>query len=82
MAEFTDVHRQILDLERAYAGSKVPKIPAIWGRFDFSPTRYYQLLDWALEQPEALEYDAQTVRRLLRLREKRAEVRAGSRLSG
>lgn len=60
---FTDLHRRILDFERAWGTSGGPKIAAIWGRFDgMSSTRYYQLLDWAIAQPEALEHDAQTVR--------------------
>lgn len=75
MSDFTDLHRQIIDFERTiwkYAGAKEA---AIRERFDISPTRYYQLLAWAIEQPEAVQHHAPTVHRLRRLRDKRIEAR-------
>lgn len=77
MSGFTTLHEQIIDFERAWGTAGGPKIAAIWARFDMSYTRYTQLLQWAIDQPEALEHDAQTVNRLRRLREKRARVRSG-----
>lgn len=80
MAEFTDEHRNLIDFERAwwkYAGAKEA---AIRDRFDMSSTRYYQALNWAIDQPQALEHDPMTVRRLRRLREQRAAQRSARRL--
>lgn len=82
MAEFTDLHRNILDFEHAtwkYAGAKEA---AIRDQFGISATRYYQLLAWAIDQPEALEHDAMNVRRLQRLRQKRHAARRGHRSYG
>lgn len=79
MAEFTDEHRDLIDFERTwwkYAGAKEA---AIRTRFDLSPTRYYQMLSWAIDQPQALEHDPMTVRRLRRLREQRAAQRSARR---
>lgn len=77
MTEFTDLHRDVLDFERTvwkYAGAKEA---AIRERFGISATRYYQLLAWAIDQPEALQHHAPTVHRLRRLRDKRADARHG-----
>lgn len=75
MPGFTDLHRDVLQFERTiwrYAGAKES---AIRERFGISATRYYQLLAYAIEQPEAVQHDAQTVNRLRRLRDKRIEAR-------
>jgi hypothetical protein len=75
MAEFTDVHREILDFERSrwkYAGAKEAEVRR---RFGVSLVRYHQMLTWAIDQPEALEHDPLGVRRLRRLRELRGGVR-------
>lgn len=77
MGHFTDEHRAVLDFERRLYTHAGPKEAAIRDELDMSPTRYWQLLAHALDQPEAVAYDAQTVKRLLRLREKRAEARRG-----
>lgn len=77
MAELTDEHRSILDLERGwwkYAGAKDA---AIRDRFGMTPTRYYQVLNWIIDQPEAVAFDPMTVRRLVRLRDQRRSARAG-----
>lgn len=80
MAEFTDEHRDMIDFERSwwkYAGAKEAEIRE---RFAVTSTRYYQLLNWAIDQPEALEHDPMTVKRLRRLREQRAARRSARRL--
>jgi hypothetical protein len=78
MAEFTDEHREILDFEHIarwkYAGAKEA---AIRDQFGVSSVRYYQMLNWAIDQPEALEHDPMGVRRLRRLRAQRAARRSG-----
>lgn len=71
MAELSDRDREILDFERLhwkYAGAKEA---AVRERFDLSLTRYYQVVNALLDRPAAVEYDAQLVSRLLRLREAR-----------
>lgn len=76
----TDRQKAILDFERRwwkYAGAKDA---AIRETFDVSPTRYYQELGAVLEDPAALEVDAATVRRLVRLREARRGVRTRRRI--
>lgn len=79
MAGLTDEHRAILDLERTwwkYAGAKEAEVLA---RFGYTSTRYYQVLNWLIDQPEALAADPMTVRRLLRLREQRGRQRSARR---
>jgi hypothetical protein len=80
MAEFTDEHRTILDFEGQhwkYAGAKEAQVRELFG---WSVTRYYQVLNYLLDQPEALAYAPMTVRRLQRLREHRARQRSSRRL--
>ena len=72
---FDDRDRAILELERGHWKYPGAKDAEIIERFGLSATRYYQRLDWILAQPEALAYDATTVRRLLRLREQRIAAR-------
>ncbi len=77
MGDLTDTHRAVLDFERDYPTWRYPaaKETAILERFQISATRYYQVLEWLLEQQEALEYAPGTVRRLVRLRDGRREAR-------
>lgn len=66
----------MLDFESGfwkYAGAKEQ---AIRDLFDVSATRYYQQLNALIDRPEALAYAPLTVKRLLRLRAKRARSRA------
>lgn len=79
MTELTDQHREILDFERAwwkYAGAKDA---AIRDRFAMTSTRYYQVLNWIIDQPAGLKHDPLTVRRLIRLREHRTNTRRARR---
>jgi hypothetical protein len=59
---------EMLDFERSWWKHAGVKEQAIKDRFDMSATRYYQLLNELLEQPEAIEYDPILVKRLKRLR--------------
>ncbi|MDP9297158.1 MAG: DUF3263 domain-containing protein [Actinomycetota bacterium] len=72
--------RQILDFERESWKLGLPKERAIRERFGFSPARYHQLLNRALDLPEAVAYDPMLVRRLRRVREARRRKRAARRL--
>ena len=63
--------REILDFERQwwkYAGAKET---AVREKFDMSSTRYYQVLNALLDDPEALRAEPVVVRRLQRQRQAR-----------
>jgi hypothetical protein len=68
----------ILDFERSWTGDS--KERAIRARFQISSARYHQLLDRALDLPEALASDPMLVQRLRRLREVRRDKRFARRL--
>ena len=72
--------RQLLDFERESWKLGMPKERVIRDRFGFSPARYHQLLNRAVERPEALAYDPMLVRRLRRLREARRRRRVAGQL--
>lgn len=70
----------ILQFERQwwlYAGNKEQ---AIRDMFDLSPTRYYQVLNQVIDNPQALAAEPLLVRRLRRLRATRQKTRAARRL--
>jgi hypothetical protein len=48
--------------------------------FDLSPTRYYQVLNQVIDNPQALAAEPLLVRRLRRLRASRQKTRAARRL--
>lgn len=72
--------RELLDFERDWWKSPGPKERLVRERLGLSPARYHQLLNRAIDLPEALEYDAMLVRRLRRLREDRRRKRSARRL--
>ena len=70
----------ILAFERQwwkYAGAKEH---AVREQFDMSATRYYQVLNALIDQPEAMAYDPLLVKRLRRLRTARQRARSARRL--
>ena len=67
--------RDVLDFERAWWKHPGPKERAVRERFGLSPARYHQLLNRAVDLPEALAYDPMLIRRLRRLREARRRKR-------
>ena len=67
--------RAILDFERTWWMEAGPKEVLIRSRFDLSPTRYYQLLNELLDDPDAYEHDPLLVRRLRRQRDRRRRAR-------
>lgn len=73
---FDATDRAVLEFERAGRWS-VPgaKDREIFDRFAMTPTSYYIRLNWIINQPDALAYDATTVQRLQRLRDRRRDVR-------
>mgnify|MGYP006266037479 CR=1 FL=1 len=76
----SDRDQQILEFERQwwkYAGAKEQ---AIRDLFDMSGTRYYQILNGLIDQPEALAFDPMLVKRLRRMRATRQRARSARRL--
>lgn len=73
----TDAELAILDLERSWWKHPGAKATAIHARLGMSETRYYQQLNALIDRPEALAADPLTVRRLLRLRDRRRAQRTG-----
>jgi hypothetical protein len=71
----TDRDKAILDFERSWWSEPGPKETAIRDRFELSPTRYYEVLNQLLEDPDAMTYDPLVVRRLRRLRDRRRRQR-------
>ena len=72
--------RAVLDFERESWKLPPPKERAIRERFGFSAARYHQLLNRAIDLPEALSYDPMLVRRLRRIREARRRRRVAGQL--
>ena len=71
---------KILDFERQwwrYAGAKEQ---AVREQFDMSATRYYQVLNALIDQPDALAFDPMLVKRLRRMRAARTRARSARRL--
>lgn len=72
--------RQILEFERQwwkYAGAKEQ---AIRDLFDMSATRYYQIINSLIDNPDALAFDPMLVKRLRRMRAARQRARSARRL--
>lgn len=63
--------RRVLDFEAGWANHGGAKARAIRAEFDWTTTRYYQVLDGCLQTQAAVQHDPMLVRRLLRLREAR-----------
>ena len=79
-ASLSDRDRRILEFERQwwkYAGAKEQ---AIRDLFDMSGTRYYQLLNGLIDDPQALAFDPMLVKRLRRMRAARQRARSARRL--
>jgi hypothetical protein len=72
--------RELLDFEREAWKLRMSKERAIRERFGFSAARYHQLLNRAIDRPEAIAYDPMLVRRLRRIRDARRRKRTAGRL--
>lgn len=80
MAELAERDQAILEFERLrwkYAGAKES---AIREQFGVSFTRYTQILNQLIDQPEAMAYDAVTVKKLQRIRDGRRRSRSADRI--
>jgi hypothetical protein len=75
----TERDRAILDFERSWWTEAGPKDTAIRDRFELSGTRYYQLLNELVDDPEAYAHDPLLVRRLRRQRDRRRRARVEGR---
>lgn len=75
-SELTDLEVAVLDFEREWLQSPAAKEQAIRSQLGLSGARYYQILGRLIETPAALAYDPLLVRRLLRQRDARRELRA------
>ena len=79
-ASLSERDQRILEFERQwwrYAGAKEQAIREL---FDCSATRYYQLLNALIDDPEALRADPMLVKRLRRMRSARQRARSARRL--
>src|SRR6188472_3279661 len=71
---------EILAFERQWWKFAGAKEQAIRDKFQMSATRYYQVLNALIDQPEALAQDPLLVKRLRRLRATRQRNRSAKRL--
>lgn len=79
-SRLSDRDKQVLEFERQwwkYAGAKEQ---AVRDLFDMSATRYYQVLNALLDDPDALAFDPMLVKRLRRMRAQRQRQRSARRL--
>ena len=67
--------RAILDFERTWWKEFGPKHRAIRARFGLSASRYYEVLDYLMDDPDALAHDPMLVKRLRRNRAARRRQR-------
>jgi hypothetical protein len=76
----SDRDREIIAFERQwwkYAGAKEQAVREL---FDMSATRYYQVLNALIDNPNALAADPMLIKRLHRLRASRQRARSARRL--
>jgi hypothetical protein len=71
----TDRDRAILQFEQGWWRRPGPKAAAITEHLGLSPTRYYELLNAAIDDPEATSVDPLLVRRLRHARHDRRRAR-------
>ena len=75
----SDRERAILDFERGWWLEPSAKGPAIRARLGISPSRYYELLNQVIDDPDAAQYDPLVVARLRRARSERRRARVEGR---
>jgi len=71
MGTLSDRDRAVLKFEKQSWRFEGAKQEAIREQLELSPTRYYQLLNGLLDDPEALQAEPVVVRRLRRQRQSR-----------
>lgn len=72
----TDLEQQLLAFERRRWTYQGAKEQAVTDELGMTPTRYAQLLNALIDQPEAYLHDPMLVKRLRRLRDTRRRARA------
>ncbi|WP_420175926.1 DUF3263 domain-containing protein [Luteococcus sp. OSA5] len=79
--ELSSLEMAMLDFEAARpVTARAVGEQEIRDRFDMSLPRYHQVLNRLIDRPEALRHDPLLVKRLRRLRERRAQARSAARL--
>src|SRR5436309_8716464 len=78
--ELSPRNAEILIFERQWWKFAGAKEQAIRDKFQMSATRYYQVLNALIDQPDALAQDPLLVKRLRRLRATRQRNRSAKRL--
>ncbi len=76
----TDTEMAMLELERSWFTYAATKDEAISDRFSMTPTAYYQALNALIDRADAVAVDPLTVRRLVRMRDRRRAERASRRV--
>ncbi len=76
----TDTDLAMLELERSWFTFAATKDEAISERFGMTTTAYYQALNALIDRPDAVAADPLTVRRLVRMRDRRRAERAARRV--
>ena len=76
----TDTETAMLELERSWFTCAATKDEAISERFGMTATTYYRALNALIDRPDAMAADPLTVRRLLRMRDRRRAERASRRV--
>ena len=76
----TDTEMAMLELERSWFTYAATKDEAISERFGMTPTAYYRALNALIDRPDAVAADPLTVRRLVRMRDRRRAERAARRV--
>ncbi len=75
-----DTEMAMLELERSWFTFAATKDEAITERFGMATTAYYQALNALIDRPDAITADPLTVRRLVRMRDRRRAQRASRRV--
>ncbi len=76
----TDTEIAMLELERSWFTYAATKDEAIAERFGITTTAYYRALNALIDRPDAVAADPMTVRRLVRMRDRRRAERAARRV--
>ncbi|MDZ5622578.1 DUF3263 domain-containing protein [Nocardioides bizhenqiangii] len=76
----TDTDLAMLELERSWFTFAATKDEAIAERFGMTTTAYYRALNKLIDRPDAVAADPLTVRRLVRMRDRRRAERVARRV--
>ena len=71
----SELEKAVLVFEQSWVMKPEAKDEAIRQTFDFSPTKYYQILSGLLDLRPALEFDPMLIKRLQRERDQRRRSR-------